>query len=313
MDNKEIGGYIEVDFGNKTNLFHNEGIFINTGRNAIRYAIRAYKIKSIWIPLYTCPVVWDAINDEGCECNFYKLSDDFIPILNCNKNDYILYTNYFGICSSKIKELASKYQNLIIDNAQGFYMKPYGIASAYSPRKFFGVSDGGIVYCNKQIQNNFEQDYSYDRFSHLLKRIDVNSNFGYSDFNENEESLNHEDIKIMSKLTRTILGNINYDFIRKKRIENYTYLKENLDKFNSINTDITDDVPMYYPLLIENTNLRNKLVENKIYIPQCWRNLETKCKDDSYEIYLKKYIHPLLIDQRYDIEDMKRIIDVITN
>ena len=78
-------------------------------------------------------------------------------------------------------------------------MNPYGIASVYSPRKFFGVSDGGIVYCNKKLDVDFERDYSWNRFSHLLKRADVNSNFGYSDFNKNEETLDHEEIKTISR------------------------------------------------------------------------------------------------------------------
>ena len=310
---KEIGGYIEVDFGKKSNLLHSDGIFINSGRNGIRYAIRAYNIKELWVPYYTCPVVWDAIKDEECECKFYSINKDLIPDINCNENDYILYTNYFGVCSEKIKSLSKKYKNLIVDNAQGFYMEPYGIASVYSPRKFFGVSDGGIVYCNKQLEEKFEKDQSWSRFSHLLKRVDVDSNFGYSDFNKNEETLDHADIKTISNLTKVILQNIDYESARKKRLENYNFLKSNLEKYNLYNSNITDDVPMYYPLLIENEKLRSKFIENKIYIPQCWREMEKQCKTDSFELYLKKYMHPLLIDQRYDIEDMKRIISVVVN
>ena len=315
MENKvrEIGGYIEVDFGNKTNLFHSEGLFLNSGRNGIRYAIRAYNIKELWVPYYTCPVVWDAVNDEGCECKFYSVSKDLMPVLNCDENAFILYTNYFGVCSEKIKQLSKKYKNLIVDNAQGFYMESCGIASIYSPRKFFGVSDGGIVFCKKRLNENFEQDQSWSRFSHLLKRVDVDSNFGYSDFNKNEETLDHAPIKTISNLTKTILQNIDYEEARKKRLENYNFLKANLEKYNLYNSDITDDVPMYYPFLIEDDDLRSKLIENKIYLPQCWREMEKNCQNDSYEVYLKKYMHPLLIDQRYDIEDMKRIVNVIVN
>ena len=223
-ENKEIGGYIEVAFGKLHDLYHSDGIFINSGRNAIRYAIRAYNIKELWVPYYTCPVVWDAIKDEGCKCKFYSISNTLTPELDCKDTDYILYTNYFGVCSEKIKKLSKKYKNLIIDNAQGFYMEPYGIASAYSPRKFFGVSDGGIVFCKKQINNNFERDYSWNRFSHLLKRVDVNSNFGYSDFNLNEETIDHEEIKKMSNLTMTILQHCDYEDAREKRLKNYAYL-----------------------------------------------------------------------------------------
>lgn len=308
---KEIGGYIELDLGNKENYFHKHAIYINSGRNGIKYAIRAYNIKQLWVPYYTCPVVWQAIKEEQCECKFYSIGDDLQPILNCSENEYVLYTNYFGVCSEKIRQLSIKYKNLIIDNAQAFYMKPYGIASAYSPRKFFGCSDGGIVYCNKKIDKDFERDYSWNRFSHLLKRLDVDSNFGYDDFNKNDDSLIGEDIKRMSNLTNKILANIDYEYCKMKRLKNYKYLQSELDRFNSLKTKITDDVPMYYPLLIENNDLRQKLVDEKIYIPKCWRNMEKNCKDKSYELYLQKYMHPLIIDQRYDIHDMDRIVKII--
>ena len=68
---------------------------------------------------------------------------------------------------------------------------------------------------------------------------------------------------------------------------------------------------MYYPFLFENNELREKFVENKIYIPSCWRKIEEKCHSDSYELYLQKYMFPLIIDQRYDFDDMNRIIKLI--
>lgn len=308
---KEIGGYIELDLGNKNTLYHKNAIYINSARNGIKYAIRAYNIKQLWVPYYTCPVVWKAIQEENCQCKFYSITKDLLPIITSSENDYVLYTNYFGVCSEKIKQLSLKYKNLIIDNAQAFYMKPYGIASAYSPRKFFGCSDGGIIYCDKIIKTDFERDYSWNRFSHLLKRLDVDSNFGYEDFNKNDDSLIGEDIKMMSNLTKKILSNINYKDCKQKRLNNYKYLQSELDIFNSFDTKITDDVPMYYPFLIKNDDLRKKLVEEKIYIPKCWRDMEKNCIDESYELYLQKYMHPLIIDQRYNIEDMKLIVKTI--
>ena len=306
----EIGGYIELETRDGKPL-HNSSIAINSGRNGIRYAIKAYAIKDLWVPYYTCPVVWDAISAENCNIHFYNVANDLLPDRNFPIDDYILYTNYFGICSGKIKSLAMKYKNLIIDNAQGFYMQNTGIASCYSPRKFFGVSDGGYVYCQKPLKNNFLQDTSYQRFAHLLKRADCGSNFGYQDFIINDDSLIGEDIKLMSNLTQKLLRGVDYDIISEKRIKNYNYLKEHLDPINLLKTSITDDVPMYYPLLIENDSLRANLVKNKIYIPMCWKNMEFVCSKDSYELYLQKYIHPLIIDQRYNLDDMKRIVELI--
>ncbi len=308
---KEIGGYIELQLKNNKNFLHDDLIRINSGRNGIVYAIKAYGIKELWVPYYTCPVVWNAIEQVGCSLKYYSIDKDFLPVETFEQNDFILYTNYFGICSKQILYLESLYPNLIVDNAQGFYQEPRGIASAYSPRKFFGVSDGGYVYSKKKLTDDFERDYSYDRFSHLLKRIDVDSNFGYKDFMENDDSLINADIKIMSNLTQKILASIDYAEAKRKRINNFAYLSSELENYNELNITISNDIPMYYPFLNINKCLRKKLVDNKVYIPCCWKEMDKRCLSNSYELYLQGNLLPLIIDQRYDLEDMKRMVSII--
>ena len=73
-----------------------------------------------------------------------------------------------------------------------------------------------------------------------------------------------------------------------------------------------DDVPLVYPLLIENgSELRNKLISNKIFCARYWPNVLNNCKDQSLEYHLAKNIVSLPIDQRYGEGDMSRIISII--
>lgn len=308
---KEIGGYIELELNNGEQ-YHKNSIALNSGRNAIKYAIRAYKISELHVPYYTCPVVWDAVKEENCHIIPYDIDGNFFPVKEFAADDFILYTNYFGVFSNNVKKLAVKYNNLIVDNAMAFYMPHYGIASAYSPRKFFGVPDGGFVYCNKLIDEQFEKDTSYQRFSHLIKRVDCGSNFAYDDFNKNDDSLIGEPIKQMSNLTLKMCANIDYKKARQKRLENYNFLEEHLADINKLKLKLEkDDIPMYYPFIIENDKLRKNFIDNKIYIASCWRNLDKICKKDSYELYLHKYLFPLIIDQRYSKNDLEKIIKII--
>ena len=87
-----------------------------------------------------------------------------------------------------------------------------------------------------------------------------------------------------------------------KELENMNLIK--------IESDL-DFVPFVYPLMIENDNLRQKLIENKIYIAKYWNEV----LDRKYVSYIEKdfvnMILPLPIDQRYDLNDMKRIIKEI--
>lgn len=205
----DIGGYIELEIKNKNKEYHKKAIALNSARSALAYTIKANDIKEMNVPLYNCPLIWETVEKAGCKIKFYNIDENLMPENEFNEDEYILYVNYFGICSENTKKLSKKYKNLIIDNAQSFYSKPLGIASIYSPRKFFGVPDGGYLYTNKKLSEKFEQDKdSVNRFSHLIKRIEGGANWGYEDFNKNEESLDNTGIKTMSNLTKTLLGGV---------------------------------------------------------------------------------------------------------
>lgn len=308
---REIGGYLELDLYRNYSTFHKDLISVNSSRNGLRYVIRAYNIKKLWVPYYTCPVIWTAARQENCELMFYSIDEHFLPKEKIPEVDYVLYTNYFGICSNNVNIMSQRFENLILDNAHAFFSKPNGIGCFYSPRKFFGVSDGGFVYCKKDLSLNIDVDISWDRFSFLLHRIDSGANAAYAEFNKNEEYIDNSEIKTMSVLTTRILQNIDYEYSKNKRIENFNYLHNELKSLNKLEINLCDDVPMFYPLVLKNEKLRNKLIENKIYIQTCWKGMEKECKNRSYELFLQSYLFPLIIDQRYSKTDMDRILAVI--
>lgn len=307
---KEIGGYIELELPSKIRHYHKDAVPLNSGRNALRYIVKAYGIKDIYVPYFTCYVVWEALKEENCTLHFYHIDEKLKPNQSFDADAYIVYTNYYGICSKNIKELAKQYKNLIVDNTMAFFMKPYGIASFYSPRKFFGVPDGGYAVCDKKLSGEFPEGKSWHRFSHLIKRIDCGSNDAYLEFNQNDDSLLGEPITKMSSLTAGILSGVDYEKAKKHRIDNFLYLDKNLHKTNKMHFELDDNIPMYYPFYTTKPDLREKLIENKIYIPKCWRET-TQTTDDKIELDIHAHILPLIIDQRYDKDDMDRILEVI--
>lgn len=308
----EIGGYIELELPKEEKHYHENAVALNSGRNGLRYIVRAYGIKKIYVPFFTCHVVWDALREENCELSFYHIDESFLPRENIEENAYIIYTNYYGICMENIKFLAKKYKNLIVDNTMAFFMEPVGLASIYSPRKFFGVPDGGYVICDKKLTENFEQDTSWQRFSHLIKRVDCGANSAYADFNQNDDSLIGEDIKKMSNLTSKMLSAINYEDVKQKRIKNYLYLEEKLSPINKkYKFNLGKNIPMYYPFYNDkNEQVRAKLLENKIYIPRCWRETEDYTSDE-IELDIHRHLLSLIIDQRYTPKDLERMVEII--
>ncbi len=305
---KEIGGFKELEIQNKKEYF-TDALRFNNARNALRYVIRAFDIKEIHIPFYTCSTVWQAIQKENCKIKFYRIDENLFPRVSFNENDFILYSNYYGVNGKNVDEMCHKYKNIIADNAHSFYMKKQGIACFNSARKFFGVPDGAYLYSNKTIKDEIPTDNtSHLRFSHLIKRIDLSSDEAYSDFLENEKKLSLEPVKYMSKLTQKLLSGIDYEKDKNIRLENFNYLHSHFKSINELNIDISkNDVPMVYPFLVNKSDLRKKLIENKIYVARYWdvKGLNT------FETYLCNNMVPLPVDSRYSIIQMDKIIKTI--
>lgn len=67
-----------------------------------------------------------------------------------------------------------------------------------------------------------------------------------------------------------------------------------------------------YPLLIHNGfRVRKKLQKEKVYIPTLWPNVLEECPENSLEYHYAADILPIPVDQRYGIEDMKYLVEVI--
>ena len=268
---KEIGGYFELECGHNA-PYHADALKFNSARNALRFIVRANQIKEMFVPYYTCPVVWQALKAENVKLTYYCINQNLEPDLNDVPEDkFILVNNYFGIKNSHIRKISSEHKNLIEDNAQAFYAQKCGIAAFYSPRKFFGLPDGGLAVCNKSSEDNFEQATSYNLCSHLLKRHDLSASEAYADFQKNDDYLLNQPVQKMSELTQALMGNIDYKYVQQKRLQNFKILHDALKNNNELKFALTpDDVPMVYPFLTDKNGLRKSLIANKIYVATYW-------------------------------------------
>ena len=148
---------------------------------------------------------------------------------------------------------------------------------------------------------------------HLLKRIEVSPEAAYKDFCRQDELLKGNQIRTMSKLTRRIMASIDYNLIKTKRRDNYMLLETALSDKNGISLPLANDaVPMVYPYLSTEPALRQRLIDNKIYVATYWPNVVDWCNGSSNDNHLTKYILPLPIDQRYGKEEMNTIVQIIT-
>lgn len=307
---KEIGGYFGLECGN-TPLYYKDGIYLNSCRNALRYLIRCLGIQRIYVPVFTCSAIEEAIEKEKCELIKYNIGYDFFPVQNIPVNEFIIYNNYFGVNGKNVEEMIKQFPNLIVDNAQSFFSENTGRAAIYSLRKFFGVPDGGIIRGRGLPEKPLDKSVSYDVMSHLLIRKDLGAKDGYPYFLKDEEIIDKYPVLAISKLTKDLLGNINYMEVKKKRIENFSFLQKNLQTdFPLLQTE--KDIPLVFPFFRKDgETFRNHLIVNNIFCARYWPNVLYDKKATSFEINLAKNMVSIPIDQRYSIEEMNFIINLI--
>ena len=320
----EIGSFIELQFEKGKEYFKGEKDIarLNTGRAAIYHAYRVLGCNAIWLPIYQCDTVREFLVKKNVSIKYYHIDTDFNPVdLKQESGDAVLLVNYYGIMSyARIKELASKYQNVIIDNSQAFFCKPIDkCMNVYSCRKFVGVPDGAyVIGKNAHLYiNEYEQGYSSDTSLFLLQRIEYGcEGKAYQSRSINENRVNTENILKMSKLTQTILDGTDYVFIKQKRIENFRIackLFNDINKINPLKYFDQDTIPMVYPLVVEDDGLLDRLQSAKHFQGHWWSYLLKETNESDFENWISRYMIPITIDQRYGKEELEFINSIVRN
>ncbi|SCW40224.1 hypothetical protein SAMN05660484_00857 [Eubacterium ruminantium] len=319
----EIGSFIELQFDKGKEYYRDNNIIrLNTGRAAIWHSLRILGCDCIWIPYYQCDTVRDFLLKKGVTIKYYHIDKMFNPLdINQKSGEAVLLVNYFGVMSfDRINELALMFHNVIIDNSQSFFSKPNeSCLNVYSCRKFIGVPDGAYVIgsdVNRFIEE-YDKCFSSDTSLFLLQRIEYGcEGKAYKNRELNEKRLDSEDCMIMSDLTRVILDGTDYEYIIKKRIENFNYARKLFDGINCIDASMYYDettIPMVYPFVYEDDELMLKLQKAKHFQGHWWNYICDEMNDKAFEYWLSRFMIPITIDQRYSFKDIEYIYSIVTN
>lgn len=312
MDMKEIGGYLGLETFYGQEWYH-DLIAVNSGRNALLYVLKAKNIRKLYIPLFLCDSIACLCEREGIEVSYYHIDEHFCPIFEkeLSKDEYMYIVNYYGFFDNiHVNNFKQKYKNIIWDNAHAFFQFPLqNVDTLYTCRKFFGVPDGGYVSTESVLQGELECDVSKERMQHILGRYEGRASDYYQEFKENDMNFKALPLCYMSRLTKNIMSAIDYEGVKKKREVNYDYLHNELRELNGLNLGRVEG-PYAYPFYIKNgMQLKKRLAERFIYVATLWPNaLEL---DNCIEKDYAENILPLPCDQRYELDDMKRVVEEV--
>lgn len=311
---REIGGYFGLEPLNGEE-YYKDLIAVNNARNGLLYLLQARKIRKMYLPYFLCNSVSEVCDRGGSPYEYYNIGEDFLPVFEkkLEEGEYLYVVNYYGQLSNEtVVELKTRYTNIILDNVQAFFQRPCaGVDTLYSCRKFFGVPDGGYVSTNVALSKDLPTDISMDRMMHILGRFEgKRASDYYLDFQANESSFVGLELRLMSELTHNLMKAIDYQAVRGKREENFAFLDSQLSSRNCLKPKRTVG-PYAYPLYCDNgMEIKKRMAEKKIYIPTLWPEIVQS--GQTLETSFAENILPLPCDQRYDIDDMDRIVRELT-
>ncbi len=316
---------------------HRDGCYVLSGRTAIDLIIqdiaKRRTVRKVYMPAWGCDSMIVPFSHRDIHVDFYDVRFDGQLKCHTDFTDYtdILYvTNYFGYENTLpieiVKKVKEKGAIILYDRTHSFLMvnDPYLELADYSfasIRKWMGVIGGAVVKGVKDCQLKpcsyleckekamrmkkafIEGDTSIDKQAFL----NLYGEFGH---HLAEDYQNYE----MDDLSYALYGTEDFAAMRHKRRENAKYLHEHLKGVSFIGELTENAVPLFVPVLFDTTEQRNsvrkKLIEAQIYCPIHWPKPAQIPADftvnNIYDTELS-----LICDQRYDINDMKRIIETI--
>ena len=314
---KEIGGYLELEkFRGRE--YYPDLIKLNLGRSAAAYFLEAAGCRHLYLPLFMCTSVTEAVSALHIRISRYRLTADFLPDPRdlpdrpLAHDEWLYLMNPYGLLEDRqLIQIGRDRGQVFYDFTHAFFQRPpEGMPAVASVRKFFGVTDGALLQSDRPLALPPEQDYSCGRFTHILGRYEKTAGEFYRQMLDNAHSYEGAPVRRMSALTENLLRGIDYEAAASARLANFKALDELLNPYNELAREghfRTPDIgPFAYPMLVENApEIRRKLAASMIYVPQYWSDVASDNPAGSVEQRYAADILALPCDHRYNPEDME--------
>lgn len=323
-------------------------VWLSTGRSAIRLVLmnieeRSAKLNKVAVlPSFTCDTVFEPFLKAGFEVFYYPIGNNLRTTSNTiletvleHDASVVLFHRYFGFdtLDGEIDGMCEILRELgkytIEDCTQCLYSEIARSKSDFivgSIRKWTGTPDGGFAVCRKgqfhhkpiktdTVLEQAKVKASYSKYRFLFEHEGEKSNM-LAKYREAEDILdNQTELFAISEMSAKVQASLDINELVRKRRDNYNTLFQSLHCPIKPVFKLEDDaVPLYFPVLVnDRTSLQKHLVENEIYAPVVWPKDELQPAQCEGAENAYQHLLCIPIDQRYDFDDMNRIVSVINN
>jgi hypothetical protein len=279
MSNISIGGFPRLfPSANKSRGIY----YYNSARSCLFYLLKTLKPDTVLLPRYLCASFLDYAQNLDSQFEFYSIDKNFLPEIPRsslkNRNCLIVYVNYFGVCSSQVKYVTDEFKNhkVVIDNSHSYKFEAEdAIATIYSPRKFFPISEGGLLFSDVKVETCPESSVSnLDHFEGCLKG---DKNLAFEKFKENEKLLGLAGPLMLGEYSYRILTT----FLSEKHLlsSRAVFFAKLEDRFGAQNLlspmggGTSPNYPLCYPLQTSFKLDVQQLIERRVFAPTYWPNI----------------------------------------
>ena len=307
-----------------------DGLRLSSARSGIRLLGERLSPAQIWMPSFLCRAMVDSVAGLKTQLLYYEVDgklavSDGDWLKKVGRGDVVIFIDYFGFpAPAQFVRAAKEKGAWIVEDACQALLSPQNPDAdyvLYSPRKFVGVPDGGILVQKKghaldhiQLKAGSENWIQTSlRAGELRAEFDcTGADKGWFKLFQQTESLCPVEPSAMSEITQELLPLFDYAEISRRRRENYRTLARQLAD-TALYPELPGDVvPLGFPVVLRNRDrIRMALFEKKIYSPVHWLIEGIVPPEFRASHKLASEIMTIPCDQRYGREDMSRIIKVL--
>jgi len=334
---KIIGGKFGLpkEINNQDNLpqfLSDDPLLLFNARACIKIIVDTLKPRICWVPSFLCPTITTAIDLRFTEIKFYPINEnlEFSSskfLKEIQPDDLLLFIDYFGFPFKEdlIEELHNKKVTLLQDCSQALFTdhkKSRADYCFYSPRKFIGVPDGGILHAkNLQQLSKIEllpppTEILYPLINAVILRREFDRYGMENNWNRYFKLANSQftpqNIKMSDFSQALLLKGFNYNLIKSQRRRNYQKLLSKLYDFAIFKILPRNVIPLGFPIRINHRDkIQNSLAQKGIFCPIHWEIKDIIGINSSKSLKLSQNILTLPCDQRYQEEDMAYIAEAL--
>lgn len=313
-------------------------IYTNSGRSATRLLNGMLPKGKILLPNYICQSVID-VYKQDFTIVYYQVNRELgIDLQDLEEKiddevKIVYLMHYFGRLQSKkvlesISRWREKYHYRVIEDTTHSIFTCANTIGDYcvcSLRKWFPISDGGVVY-SKRMLTSFNdialpQKIGYEKITAMvLKYSKIRYNTACNDiyrmiFRQEEERVEQEEeIYAISCISKLLLNCYSVTKMITKRKENLQCLRENLldKKIELLFEENYDYIPFALPVYSKSRdNFRKHLIDHNIFCAVHWPVEDEGLKANNVLHEIVGSIISLPLDQRYDENYMKYMVQMI--